>query len=345
MMARRINRYDLKDHIPEGIKRAVRQRCRFGCVKCGAAIYQYHHFDPPFEEAREHRSEGITLLCGACHDKVTRGLWSPELVVQCDRNPYCAHHAPSELLDLQPPLDLLMGSILLSGTGNLLTINGETLLAFDVVEGEGMALSATIRDDNGAEVVRVDRNELVFCAPAWDVTAVGTRFSVRRGPREKVLELVAHPPHGLHLTRLDLAYQNVRLVSDSKGRIDLSIAGGAAITMPKDHVAHVGGSIEFIDKSIRLHGGSALVPFPFPRLAQLAREGELRQLARELRDTTLHVVRRQDVWCVQLDRSTRKLGAFAEARAWAVGMSALVPGLRTIVHHIDGSLEFIPSWR
>jgi len=238
-----------------------------------------------------------------------------------------------------------MGSILLSGTGNLLTINGETLLAFDAVEGEGMALSATIRGGDGAIVVRIDRNELVFCAPAWDVTVAGPKFSVHRGPREKVLELVAHPPHGLHLTRLNLAFQNVKLVSDSKGRIDLSIAGGAAITMSKDYVAHVGGSIEFIDKTIRLHGGSALIPFPFPRLEQLARQGALRQLAQELRDATLHVVRHEDVWCVQVDRGTRKLGAFAEARAWAVGMSALVPGLRTIVHHIDGSLEFIPSWR
>lgn len=344
----RISRYGLKDHIPAEIKRAVRQRCYFGCVKCGKAIYQYHHFDPPFEDAREHRSQGITLLCGACHDEVTRGLWSSELVVQCDRNPYCASRDPSRFLNLQAPLDLLVGSILLSGTGDLLTIDGETLLRFDAVDGEGMALSATILGDDGTPVVRIDRNELVVCAPAWDVATVGRKTSIRRGPRDVVLEFVVHPPHGLHLNRLDLAYRGVGLVSDGKGRTELTIAGRPApaiLGIPKDYVIHVGGSIETVGESLQITGGFAAVPFPPSRLAQLAREGAFRQLARELRETTLHVVRHQDVWCVQIERGTWKLGVFEEARAWAVGMSALVPGLRTIVHHIDGSLEFVPSWR
>lgn len=346
------NRYGLRRDIPEGIKRAVRQRCRFGCVKCGAAVYQYEHFDPPFKDAREHRSEGITLLCGTCHDQVTRGLWSRELVAQCDRNPYCANHAPSMFLDLQVPLDLLIGAILFSATGDLLTIDGETLLRFDTRDGEGMALSATIPGDDGTPAVRIDRNELVFCAPTWDVTVVGSKISVRRGPRETVLELVVYPPHGLHLTRLDLAFRNVALVSDDKGRIELSIAGGPAVAMTKDHVAQIGGSIEIGGDRLQINRGFALVPFPSSRLERLAREGEMRQLAQELRGAILHVIMRQGAWCVEVDRGTGKVGggigkvgAFAEARAWAVGMGALVPGLRTIVHHIDGSLEFVPPWR
>lgn len=341
-MTTNTNRYGLKRHIKEEIKRAVRQRCRFGCVRCGAAIYQYHHFDPPFEAAREHRSEGITLLCGTCHDKVTRGLWSPELVAQCDRDPYCAKHAPSTFLDLQAPLDLLMGSILLTGTGNLLTIDGEALLGFEMVEGEGMALSANILGDDGSPVICIDRNELVVCAPAWDVVVVGRKITVLRDSCEAILEIVVHPPHGLHLTRLDLAFRHVGLVSDDMGRTELSIAGKPVLTMEKDHVIEIGGAIEIIRETVRITGCSAYVPFPPSRLAQLAREGAFRQLARELRGTILHVDRHQDAWCVKIDRGTRILGAFAEARAWAVGMAALVPGLRTIVHHIDGSLEFVP---
>ncbi|GAH43227.1 unnamed protein product, partial [marine sediment metagenome] len=48
------NQYGLSRYIPLEIKRAVRQKCGFGCVVCGSTIYQYHHFDPPFNEAKQH---------------------------------------------------------------------------------------------------------------------------------------------------------------------------------------------------------------------------------------------------------------------------------------------------
>ena len=64
------NRYGLaRSQLTPAIKREVRQRCGFGCIKCGNALIQYEHFDPPFEHAKEHNPNGITLLCAGCHDK------------------------------------------------------------------------------------------------------------------------------------------------------------------------------------------------------------------------------------------------------------------------------------
>ena len=70
------NKYGLSRHIPETVKRKVRQACGFGCVCCGLAIATYEHIDPEFSEAKNHDWKKIAYLCGSCHDKVTRGFWS-----------------------------------------------------------------------------------------------------------------------------------------------------------------------------------------------------------------------------------------------------------------------------
>lgn len=55
----RVNKYGLKDTISSLVKREVRQRCGFGCVNCGNAVYQYEHLDPTFAEAKELNRPGI----------------------------------------------------------------------------------------------------------------------------------------------------------------------------------------------------------------------------------------------------------------------------------------------
>lgn len=338
------NRYGLSRAIGEQVKRAVRQRSCFGCVVCGAAVYQYHHFDPPFEDAREHRSEGITLLCGACHDKVTRGIWSSEKIEKHVQEPFCASHSPHVLLDLEPPLHLLVGSILLSGVGPLLVVDGETLVGLEMREGEGLALSATIPGGEGGPLVRIDRNELVLCKPTWDVSVVGRKIVIRHGPRDVALELVVHPPHGLHLSHLDLAVRGIRLSSDKSGRIELSNQGKPALVAPKDHVMHVGGRIEFVGERVQFTEGVAWVPFPSSRVNHLVRTGELARLTNELRQPRLDVAQPvgSDEWCVQAGRFKRPFNGFAEAKAWAVGIGLLVADVLVVVHHLDGDLEFLP---
>jgi hypothetical protein len=68
------NKYGLSRVIPADIAREIRKRCGFGCVNCGSALYHYEHMIPEFSEASQHIAEKITLLCGTCHDYVTRGI-------------------------------------------------------------------------------------------------------------------------------------------------------------------------------------------------------------------------------------------------------------------------------
>jgi hypothetical protein len=84
-----VNAHGLSRDIPDPIKREVRQRCGFGCVNCGRAVYQYEHLDPEFVDATLHDPKHIVLLCGWCHDLVTRGLLSKDSVKEKAENPKC----------------------------------------------------------------------------------------------------------------------------------------------------------------------------------------------------------------------------------------------------------------
>src|SRR4051812_43597484 len=81
------NRYGLSRDIPSEVKRAVRQRCGFGCVICGSAIVEYEHIDPEFVRARNHEATGIALLCPTCHSRKTRNFLSRRRVIEAAANP------------------------------------------------------------------------------------------------------------------------------------------------------------------------------------------------------------------------------------------------------------------
>ena len=91
------NQFGLPRPIPEEVKRQVRERCGFGCVSCGRGIFQYDHFDPEYSEAHDHLPEGITLLCGSCHDEKKHGLLTNDKVAEMNADPFCKSEVPLDL--------------------------------------------------------------------------------------------------------------------------------------------------------------------------------------------------------------------------------------------------------
>jgi hypothetical protein len=88
-MSEESNRHGLSRRIPDPIARQLRQECGFGCVVCGSAIFDYEHVDPEFKDAEEHDPTKMALLCGSCHDKVTRRQWSKDKIKEARANPIC----------------------------------------------------------------------------------------------------------------------------------------------------------------------------------------------------------------------------------------------------------------
>lgn len=68
------NKHGFSRYIPQETKLEIRRRSKFGCVVCRCAFYQYEHIIPEYHDADEHNPDNMCLLCGHCHDKVTRGI-------------------------------------------------------------------------------------------------------------------------------------------------------------------------------------------------------------------------------------------------------------------------------
>jgi len=211
-----VNKWGLSRDIPSPIARKVRQRCRFGCVKCGFAIYQYHHFDPPFKEAKAHYPDRITLLCGNCHGLVTRGFLSNEAVKRHNRSPQCLEdgfsYGPFDIGEKSP--EVILGKMTFINTPIILEIFGKPLLMIESPEelGTPFRISATFHDKSGNEIFRIVRNEWQGFASNWDIETQGPRIIIRRGPGQIALKMRTEPPNRLTIEQLHMFYRGFRIV-------------------------------------------------------------------------------------------------------------------------------------
>lgn len=187
------NAFGLSRDIPAAVAREVRQRCGFGCVVCGHAIYQYEHLEPPFPEAREHDPAGIVLLCGGCHDRRTRGFLSRESVIAAAAEPKAKQTGYSfGPFDLGTgPLEVQLGPCRIIRTPVLVDAFDTPLLRIDPPETEGapFRLSARMFNSNGDEILRIVENEWQISQGNWDVEVVGCRIILRRGMGDITLRL------------------------------------------------------------------------------------------------------------------------------------------------------------
>ena len=217
------NRHGLSRNIPEGVKREVRQRCGFGCVICGNGIYQYDHFSPEFTQAREHSPDGITLLCGSHHDQKNHGLLSNSQIAEYDSRPYCkkagAAFGEFHLTGGQPVVRL--GNSKFEFCDVIIQIAGEdTIWIVGSDEpGEGLKVSARIRDRNGNLILEIFENEWRVGADIWDINTSGNKLQIQSKSRQYDVVLSFNPPDTLVLERAHMSHRGVEIKIDSSGRI------------------------------------------------------------------------------------------------------------------------------
>jgi hypothetical protein len=203
------NRFGLSRHIPSETSREVRQRSKFGCVVCRCAVYQYEHIDPEFKDAERHSADDICLLCGQCHDRVTRGRISKQTVRE--RYIHVSGSAdvkrPFEELDIRETgLTVRIGSMTFFSPEVLFQINGTNVLAIlpSTDEPNLPALSGQFFDETGAEIARIDNNVWESSVAVWDIETVGNAMTLRSSPDTTALRFEVHPPNGIVITELNM---------------------------------------------------------------------------------------------------------------------------------------------
>lgn len=226
-----MNRHGLARHIPAEVKRAVRQRCGFGCVICGLGFYDYEHFAPDYADAVAHRAEGITLLCPRCNQRRARGTLSRATVSAADQNPACRRQGfAREYLDVSPErLVVKLAAATFINCPVAFQVNRFPLLSIvrpDNV-GEPLRLSAYFCDAQGRVTLMIRDNEWRAPTGLWDVECVGPRITVRSQHGDIALVLRTEPPERLVVERINMGFEGC-LIRGTEEEMQVSADGGRA---------------------------------------------------------------------------------------------------------------------
>lgn len=210
------NRFGLSRHLPADVALEVRRRSKFGCVLCRCAIYQYEHIDPEFSEAQEHHPDNLCLLCGGCHDRVTRGRIAKQTVKQAyaDIQANESVRPPFEELDLSSnSLSIVLGASVFEHSKTLFRINGEDILAITPPQNGSKfpTLNGIFYDLDGNESFRISDNVWEGRPDAWDIEVIGARVVVKARGGEVALAFEISPPSSLQILKLEMFKDNCHI--------------------------------------------------------------------------------------------------------------------------------------
>jgi len=282
-----MNKHGLSRDIPHGVEGEVRRRCKFSCILCDSGLYHFHHFDPPFAEAIRHDPNGITLLCGTCHDYVERGLKSNAEIVEADRRRVNETPVANVFLSVQKPFYTVLGSLIFPTEGPLVTHNGQPVLAVTASELGKLEITADLIDINGQSRLLIEDNAIRIHPDSWDVKVQGPVIRMWSKPKSVFAEIVLHPPNGIHIRDFAIRLGNWIIDTRERGRF-------SARRIESDNPENICGGI-FAAGAIVSEGplclnqeGFSMGPscidmsYDSKRLYQLADEGKMSQLIREI---------------------------------------------------------------
>jgi hypothetical protein len=195
--------------IPDPVKRAVRQRCGFGCVMCGKPLYEYDHVDP-WTEVQEHDPENIVLLCDQHHREKTSGLLPVEALEAANADPYSLRAGISPAYDLQYAGDgceATVGTVthvtsrLAEETLMIPLLIDDTPIVFFKKQDGHLLLNVQLFNADNELVVQILDNQLAYSATEWDVELVGRTLTVRGGAGDIFVRMTFEPPDRLLIDR------------------------------------------------------------------------------------------------------------------------------------------------
>lgn len=216
------NKHGLNRDVPAHVQREVRKECGNGCVVCGLLPYHYEHFEPPFNDATEHRSSGIALLCPTHHLDRTAGRLSVEAVRRARDKPFNAgrsavwsHHLTENSLLLN------VGTNVLQGANVGLSINGHIVFGLRApasTDGQWL-VTGSFSDHLGHETLQFRDNQVVAMSGSWDVLMEGPTITVRAAPGEIVAQVSFRPEDRIiSMDRLQMRLSNGHFLKvDSTG--------------------------------------------------------------------------------------------------------------------------------
>jgi hypothetical protein len=220
------NDHGLSRHIPEDVKREVRQRSRFGCVipGCRRAFYEYEHIEPEFKDAKSHDPAAICLVCPNHNPRRTGGLgqenYSKEQILKYYND---IQNAPEHTIpDIVNPdffsgfsraPKIIMGRSSFQGVRSIINVAGEDVFSFRRSDGStpfepDVVFTGNFKSEDGGLLFSIVENEWRSRVDHWDVETKngeikvyresGISFHAIKKPSDAAIEIVYmklwHPP-------------------------------------------------------------------------------------------------------------------------------------------------------
>jgi hypothetical protein len=175
----------------------------------------------------------MTLLCGACHDRVTRGLLAKETIKFKMQNPKCKElgfsFGPFDI-GLRPP-EIVLGTIKARNAKTLLRICGDDVLTIAAPFEPGLPFNfnAQFFDTTGTPILHIVENEWRSSSGNWDVEIIGNRISVRKALGDLALVLRSEPPGRLIVERMNMLHRGIRMVCREGSAFEIVSPDGSTI--------------------------------------------------------------------------------------------------------------------
>jgi|LakMenEpi03Aug12_release.lakeMendotaPanAssembly.Ray.scaffolds.fasta_scaffold47867_1 hypothetical protein len=214
---------DARPPIPPNVTREVRQRCRFGCVLCGAPIYEYHHM-VPYSESPEHLASNITLLCDLHHKEATNALLTSDQISKANENPYCQQHgvtSPYGLHFAGEGFACVIGGNSFSSRlrdqehstcAIAIAVDDTDILWFRIDQNGRLFVNANIFDEYNLPLLIIQENAMVYRADTWDVEFKGRNLIVRQASHKIFIDIRFEPPDKLCIDRARLLCNGVEIL-------------------------------------------------------------------------------------------------------------------------------------
>jgi hypothetical protein len=213
-------------NIPDPIKRAVRQRCGFGCVICGLPLYEYEHM-LGWANVQRHVPEEITLLCDRHHREKTNGLLPVQVVKEADANPFNLRRGVSSPYYLHYSGDAVYFQLSNSIIGNPFTQRDDlgntwsycTAISIDDVPilqysrfNQELFLTVQLFDEFNEIALQIQENQLTYKTDSWDIEFTGRRLLLREAQRKILLDISFNAPDLVIVNRGRLLLNGIELL-------------------------------------------------------------------------------------------------------------------------------------